>query len=152
MEIFMSNLITRRRLLWSVPVALLAVGGFAAAKMMQPPPADLDLSLSKRTDQGLYKASVEPGLAPIVVGTMHSWVVEISTRDDKPVDHATIAVDGGMPQHGHGLPTEPKVSADLGDGRYQVDGMKFNMPGWWVVNLSVDGPDGPDTVTFNLVL
>jgi hypothetical protein len=152
MEIFMSNLITRRRLLWSVPVALLAVGGFAAAKMMQPPPADLDLSLSKRTDQGLYKASVEPGLAPIVVGTMHGWVVEISTRDGQPVDHATIAVDGGMPQHGHGLPTEPKVSTDLGDGRYQVDGMKFNMPGWWVVNLSVDGPDGPDTVTFNLVL
>lgn len=148
----MSNLVTRRRLLWSVPVVLLAVGGIAVAKMMQPPPADLDLSLAKPTDQGLYTASVEPGLSPITVGTMHGWVVQISTRDGKPVDHARIAVDGGMPQHGHGLPTEPEVSADLGDGRYQVDGMKFNMPGWWVVNLSVDGPAGPDTVTFNLVL
>lgn len=148
----MSNLITRRRLLWSVPVALLAVGGIAVAKMLQPPPADLDLSLSKPTDHGLYTASVEPGLAPISVGTMHGWVIQISTRDGNPVDHAKIAIDGGMPQHGHGLPTEPEVSADLGDGRYQVEGMKFNMPGWWVVNLSVDGPAGPDTVTFNLVL
>lgn len=148
----MSNLITRRRLLWSVPVALLAIGGIAVAKMMQPPPADLDLSLAKSTEQGLYTASVEPGLSPILVGTMHGWVVQITTPDGRPVDHARIAVDGGMPQHGHGLPTEPEVSADLGGGRYQVEGMKFNMPGWWVVNLSVDGPDGSDTVTFNLVL
>lgn len=148
----MANLITRRRLLWSVPVALLAVGGIGVAKMMQPPPTDLDLRLSKPTDLGLYTASVEPGLSPIVIGTMHGWVVEISTRDGKPVDLARIVVDGGMPQHGHGLPTRPEVSADLGGGRYQVEGMKFNMPGWWVVNLSVEGPDGSDTVTFNLVL
>ena len=148
----MSNLITRRRLLWSVPVALLAVSGIAVAKMMQPPPADLDLSLSKPTAQGFYTASIEPGLSPVTVGTMHSWTVQFSTREGKPVDRARIAVDGGMPQHGHGLPTEPEVTADLGDGRYQVEGMKFNMPGWWVVNFSVDGPAGPDTVTFNLVL
>lgn len=148
----MSNLITRRRLLWSIPVAFIAVSGIAVAKMMQPPPADLDLSLNKQTDRGLYMASVEPSLSPIVVGTMHGWVIHINTRDGKPVDQARIAVDGGMPQHGHGLPTEPEVSADLGDGRYQVEGMKFNMPGWWVVNLSVEGPDGSDTVTFNLVL
>jgi hypothetical protein len=148
----MSNLITRRRLLWSIPVAFIAVSGIAVAKMMQPPPADLDLSLSKPTDRGLYTASVEPGLSPIVVGTMHGWVIHINTQDGKPVDHAKISVDGGMPQHGHGLPTEPEVSADLGEGRYQVEGMKFNMPGWWVVNLSVEGPDGSDTVTFNLVL
>ena len=148
----MSNLITRRCLLWSVPVALVAFSGIAVAKMMQPPPTDLDLSLAKATDQGLYIVSVEPGLSPVVVGKMHGWVVRISTPDGKPVDHAGIAVDGGMPQHGHGLPTDPKVSAELGDGQYQVEGMKFNMPGWWVVNLSVEGPTGADTVTFNLVL
>lgn len=148
----MSNLITRRRLLWSVPVILIAVGGIAVAKMMQPPPADLDLSLSKLTDQGFYTASVEPGLSPLAVGTMHGWVIRIAMPDGQPVEHAKITVDGGMPQHGHGLPTEPEVTADLGEGRYQVEGMKFNMPGWWVVNLSVDGPAGPDTVTFNLIL
>lgn len=148
----MSNLITRRRLLWSVPVALVAISGIAVANMMQPPPADLDLSLAKPTDQGLYVVSVEPGLSPVVVGKMHGWVVRISNPDGKPVDNAGIAVDGGMPQHGHGLPTDPKVSAELGDGQYQVEGMKFNMPGWWVVNLSVEGPTGADTVTFNLVL
>ena len=148
----MYNFVTRRRLLWSVPVILVAAVGLGVAAMLQPPPDDLDLSLSKATDQGLYAASVEPGLSPITVGTMHGWVVRITALDGTPVENATISVDGGMPQHGHGLPTEPAVSAELGGGRYQVEGMKFNMPGWWVVNLSVDGRAGPDTVTFNLVL
>jgi hypothetical protein len=148
----MSKFITRRRVLWSVPVILVAAAGLGVAVMMQPPPDDLDLSLSKPTDQGLYAATVEPGLSPVTVGTMHGWVVRITTPDGTPVEKATILVDGGMPQHGHGLPTDPAVSAELGGGRYKVEGMKFNMPGWWVVKLSVDGPAGPDTVTFNLVL
>jgi len=95
--------------------------------------------------------SVEPDLSPVVGGKMHGWVVQINTPDGKPVDNAAIAVDGGMPQNGHGLPTDPKVSAEFGDGRYQGEGMKFNMPGWWVVNLSVEGLARADTVTFNLV-
>jgi hypothetical protein len=148
----MSNLISRRRLLWSLPVVLVGVAGIFVARMMQPPPADLDLSLSKPTEHGFYTASVEPGLSPIAVGTMHGWVVQITSPDGTPVEAAAIIVDGGMPQHGHGLPTEPEVSANLGDGRYRVEGMKFNMPGWWVVNLSVNGPAGEDTVTFNLIL
>lgn len=57
-----------------------------------------------------------------------------------------------MPQHGHGLPTAPAVIEALGDGRFLIEGMKFNMPGWWVLDLVIDGPDGHDTVTFNLVL
>jgi hypothetical protein len=85
----MSNFITRWRLLWSVPVLLLAVGGIAVAKMMQPPPADLDLSLARPTYLGLYVASIEPTLSPITVGTMHRWVVQISPKtgvlSNKPI-------------------------------------------------------------------
>lgn len=147
----MPNLITRRRLLWAVPVVLVAAAGVGFAAMMQPPDG-LDLSLRKPTDKGLYVAAVEPGLSPLEVGTMHRWVIRITTPQGTPVDGAAISVDGGMPQHGHGLPTAPKVSAQLGEGRYRVEGMKFNMPGWWVVNFAVEGPAGSDTVTFNLVL
>jgi YtkA-like len=148
----MSNLINRRRLLWSVPVIIVAAAGLGVAAMMQPPPADLDLSLRKATTNGHYIASMEPGLSPIVVGTMHGWIVEITTPSGQPVEHAEIFIDGGMPQHGHGLPTEPKVTAELGGGRYQIEGMKFNMPGWWTINVSVKGLAGPDTATFNLII
>jgi hypothetical protein len=30
--------------------------------------------------------------------------------------------------------------------------MKFSMTGWWEVKLAVDAPQGPDKVTFNVVV
>src|SRR5918911_1097661 len=69
-----------------------------------------------------------------------------------PVDSAAIAVDGGMPQHGHGLPTKPRVTRALGNGDHLVEGMKFNMGGWWVVKFRVDAAAGNDSLVFNLQL
>jgi hypothetical protein len=57
-----------------------------------------------------------------------------------------------MPQHGHGLPTKPHVTQDRGNGEHMVDGMKFNMGGWWVVTFRVASSLGADSVTFNLKL
>jgi hypothetical protein len=68
------------------------------------------------------------------------------------VDSASITVDGGMPQHGHGLPTRPIVTKHLGEGEHLVEGMKFNMGGWWVVKFAISSAQGSDIVTFNLEL
>lgn len=139
--------------LWLAPVAIaVAVGGVFAARMMQPPPADLDLALTKATEGGLYVGTLAPGLDPVAVGPIHSWTVAVTTADGVPVEHASISIDGGMPQHGHGLPTKPRVVEELGDGRYLIEGMKFNMPGWWVIELEIDGSAGADSATFNLKL
>lgn len=76
----------------------------------------------------------------------------METPDGKPVENASITLNGGMPQHGHGLPTEPVVSQYLGNGDYLVEGMKFQMTGWWVVNFYVNAGGKSDQVTFNLML
>jgi len=135
-----------------LPVALIGVVGIGAVTMMQPPPADLDLSLTRTTELGLYVGTLEPSSAPIPVGTMQSWTVAVTTADGQPVEHAELSIDGGMPQHGHGLPTEPRVTDELGGGRYRIDGMKFNMPGWWTITLEISGAAGTDSATFNLTL
>ena len=57
-----------------------------------------------------------------------------------------------MPQHGHGLPTKPRVTKRLGKGDHVVDGMKFNMGGWWVVKFAVSSAAGSDSVVFNIKL
>ena len=57
-----------------------------------------------------------------------------------------------MPQHGHGLPTQPRVTRELAEGSYQLDGMKFSMTGWWELKLAITGPLGEDRVTFNTVV
>ena len=61
-------------------------------------------------------------------------------------------VDGGMPQHGHGLPTQPRVTRTSADGLYEIEGLRFSMGGWWEVKLAIDSPAGKDNVTFNLSL
>jgi hypothetical protein len=147
----MSFLTTRRALFVGVPTLLLAPGAAGAAWIMRVP-ADLDLSLRKATEAGLYVAEIAPETEPATVGPMHSWTVTVQGADGTPLEEAQISVDGGMPQHGHGLPTAPAVTQALGDGQYLIEGMKFNMPGWWEIDLTIEGPAGVDTVTFNLVL
>ena len=86
------------------------------------------------------------------MGPIHAWVLAVTTADGTPVEGASITVDGGMPDHDHGLPTAPRVTAELGEGRYRIDGVKFSMPGWWVLKVTVSGPRGADEATFNLML
>ena len=140
------------RLLWLLPVLLIGVGGFKVAVMLQPPPADLDLSLTQATEHGLYVGTLEPSASPIPVGPIQTWTIAVAMPDGQPLEHAKLSIDGGMPQHGHGLPTEPQVTEDLGGGRYRVEGLKFNMPGWWTIKLSVSADAGTDSATFNLSL
>jgi hypothetical protein len=70
----------------------------------------------------------------------------------RPVENATISVDGGMPEHGHGLPTQPQTPRSLGGGMYDIEGLRFSMGGWWELRLSIEAAQGADRVTFNLSL
>ena len=45
-----------------------------------------------------------------------------------------------MPQHGHGLPTRPRVTRSLGEGIYEIEGVRFNMGGWWGIKLRSPDP------------
>jgi hypothetical protein len=148
----MLTLTSRRTLLFGISALVLAGGVVTAGAMMRAVPDNLDLALEKPTAAGLYTAAIAPQATPVTVGPMHAWTVTILNPSGAPVTDAKIAINGGMPQHGHGLPTAPRVTKDLGGGRYLVEGVKFNMRGWWTLDLAIEGPKGADTVTFNLVL
>ena len=83
---------------------------------------------------------------------LQRWTLHLETASGAPVEAAKITIDGGMPQHGHGLPTKPLVTRQLGNGDYLVEGMKFNMGGWWVVKFRVNASAGADSLVFNLKL
>ena len=115
-------------------------------------PKDLDVSREKPSAAGIYRVALLPPAQAPAINQMHSWKVKLATADGTLVHGARFAVDGGMPQHGHGLPTRPRVTRELADGTYQRDGMKFSMTGWWEVKLAIDAPPGADKVTFNTVV
>lgn len=96
--------------IWRYAAAALVVVLIAAGMMMamhgsSAPPADLDLSRSKATEKGIFLGSVEPEAGSFKQGEMHSWMLTVKKPDGTPVEDASIAVDGGMPDHNHGLPT-----------------------------------------------
>jgi hypothetical protein len=114
------------------------------------PPADQFGFGPRASVQNRYTATLDASSQPLVPRRMLKVQVSIRDAAGKPVDGAQIEVDGGMPQHGHGLPTKPRVTRSLGDGRYEIEGLRFNMGGWWELRLAVNSPAGADSVTFNL--
>lgn len=99
----------------------------------------------------VYTATLQPR-QPLRLRRLQTVQVLISDASGRPIDGATISVDGGMPEHGHGLPTQPKVGRALGGGLYEIEGVRFSMGGWWELKLAIESPAGADNVTFNLSL
>jgi hypothetical protein len=132
--------------------ALAALSVLGACAMFAPPPKDLDFSRTRTSESGVFRATIVPQGDTIPQGRLHRWTLHLETAGGAPVDGCTITVDGGMPQHGHGLPTKPRVTRALGNGDHLVEGMKFNMGGWWVVKFRVASESGRDSVVFNLKL
>jgi hypothetical protein len=120
--------------------------------MMMKPPADLDYGRARLSASGNYRGVIHPDGDSIPQGKLQRWTLHLETAAGAPVDSARIVVDGGMPQHGHGLPTKPLVTRQLASGDYLVEGMKFNMGGWWVVKFRVSAAEGADSLVFNLKL
>lgn len=142
----------KKLVLGAAVLVLLAVAAFYGMRMMAPPPAELDLAREKGSAGGLYTVAIAPEAEPVPQGALHNWIVTVKLADGTPVEDAEIAVDGGMPQHGHGLPTSPQATPHLGEGRYRIEGVRFNMGGWWVLKLAISSPAGDDAVEFNIVL
>ncbi|MCR4266225.1 FixH family protein [Nitratireductor sp. ZSWI3] len=133
-------------------LVIAAVAVYAGYRLLAPPPPQIDVTYNTVSADGLYQVTFETDLQPVPVGETHAWILTVTTPDGAPVSDAEIAVDGGMPAHGHGLPTEPKVTENLGEGRYRVEGMRFNMGGHWEIRVGISATPGLDEAKFNIDL
>lgn len=116
------------------------------------PTPGLDFSTTRLSDNGLFRVSYVSLENVVPVNQMHQWTLHVETADGELVENATIDVDGDMPEHGHGLPTRPQVTEYLGNGDYLVEGMKFQMGGWWVMDFTITANSHTDAVHFNMKL
>ena len=102
--------------------------------------------------RGLFVVNFESELTPLQINTLHAWRIHIETVSGEPVTGANVTASGGMPLHDHGLPTRPRVTAELGDGDYRLEGMRFHMAGQWEITLLITAGDIKDTVVISLTL
>src|SRR4051812_29422708 len=151
------SMIRRRVLTLAIVAVAISMTACSHAMMMihgtgAKRPAASEFGFGPRASAaGRYVATLEPAtrLRP---RQMQAVRVTVRDAEGRAIDEAQISVDGGMPQHGHGLPTRPRVTRNLGDGIYEIEGVRFNMGGWWEFKLTIAGSLGSDTVTFNLAL
>ena len=80
---------------------------------------------------------------------IHSWTIQLHDAAGAPLRDASITVSGGMPEHDHGLPTAPRVTAHLGEGRYLLEGLRFHMQGAWRLSLHVSAAGVDDMIVFD---
>jgi hypothetical protein len=132
--------------------ATLSLAALVAATGCASAPDNLDLSLTRPSVDKKYVVTLQPPATPTAINQLHSWQVRLASSAGAPITHARITIYGGMPQHGHGLPTRPQVTQELQGGTYLIEGMKFSMTGWWEIKLAIDSPEGADKVTFNTVV
>lgn len=115
-------------------------------------PDGLDLSTDKMSDNGTFHVTVEPMVDVVEINELHSWELSVMDMDMNPVEGATVAFGGGMPEHDHGFPTSPEVVSTDEAGKYLIEGVKMQMAGWWTMELDISAETMADTVTFNIVL
>ena len=122
---------------------LLAVVEAPAAANDEPAPR-----LSGLTEQGLYQVVIQPETPSVPMRELHTWVVEIRSQFGSVTTLTNVVVGGGMPGHGHGFTSEPRVIEELGEGRYQIAGMRFHMSGEWLLRIGISGSAGSDHIDF----
>lgn len=98
----------------------------------------------------LYQISVASSLQPISINRMHGWTVLVTDQKNQPVVDATIQISGGMPLHNHGLPSIPRMTEELGDGQYLIEGIKFHMQGRWLIELTITHDELSEVLTLDL--
>jgi hypothetical protein len=84
------------------------------------------------------------------INQFQQWIVEIKDLTGNAIYPARIGISGGMPAHGHGLPTQPQVTDYLGNGRYLIEGIKLNMDGNWIIQFRIVTPTLQDTATISI--
>lgn len=131
----------RAAILAGLAAALLAAAGVRAA-----PPA-----LTRASPGGHFVVTLVPP-ARIPLQEIHTWRVKVATPRGEPVAKALVYVNGGMPEHGHGLPTRPRVTSEPVPGTYVVEGVKFSMPGRWEILVAVQKLPDSDVTAFDVVV
>lgn len=113
---------------------------------------DSHWALDRLSDQRLFALELQPKDGKPIIGDYQKWVIQLTDENGEGIENAEFSFDGGMEAHGHGLPSQPVVTQYLGDGKYLIDGMLFNMAGAWTLIIAIRKDNVIDTVRFDITL
>ena len=106
-------------------------------------------TMSQASKSNHYKIDLQCDHPPTLSGFQQCNLT--LTDNVKKLSDVNIIIEGGMPEHHHGLPTAPKVSWNKQNKLYNINGLKFSMPGVWQLTFLIDKTENlpRDIVTIN---
>jgi len=122
----------------------------AAAEAVGVPATQQNLDKKVVTESGAYLVTLRPREDRFVIGESQAWIASITDSGGHAFTPSVLYLDGGMPGHGHGLPSSPRFTQHLGGADYLLEGMTLNMPGDWRFVVTVGGAAGTDSAIFDL--
>ncbi len=99
---------------------------------------------------GHFRVIAQSAVQPVVINKIHSWTLTLTDAAGAPVDGASLAIDASVPIIERVTPTAPRVTRALGEGRYLVEGMKFDMAGRWRLQIAIRSGNDSDHVVMNV--
>jgi hypothetical protein len=100
---------------------------------------------------GAYRASMILARDSASRHRAASWTVEVRTATGAPVGNAALSLESWMPDDDRVSTVRPRVTSYAGDGRYRIEGLRFDRHGWWNVRLQISAAGGTDSLAFNLI-
>lgn len=108
---------------------------------------------SKESNSGAFEVTLDSNSSVASLNDFQNWLLTVrNNKSGEIVSRARINVSGGMPMHGHGLPTQPQATEYLGKGQYKLEGVKFNMHGQWELAFEITAAAMTDVVVFEVVV
>lgn len=106
---------------------------------------------SRLSEQGHFRVSYTPEPDPVPLNQYFRLKVQVQNSQNQLLDDVNIAVDAGMPEHNHGMNSQPEVKK-LGPGVFEVRGLLFHMPGYWEIYVDVMQDGRKERAIFGLTL
>jgi len=107
-------------------------------------------SVTRESAGGAYQVELTPADNTVPLLQLHHWFARFFLSDGSEIRPQQIVLSGGMEAHGHGLPTEPKLSQYVTDKGFQIDGVRFNMAGIWSLRVEFVHANESDYADFEL--
>jgi len=117
-------------------IILFALSSFATAE-----------TFSQASVKGLFKVEMSIPGKNLKVGR-NSAEILIRDQNNKEVKGARVTALPQIYQHGESTLVKPRVTEKV-EGRYSMDDIYIEMPGHWVLKITIRKDDKEDTVTFD---
>ena len=95
----------------------------------------VDYARTVVTDLGQWTVTVDSDPDPIPPNDLFS--LDVTVAGEGVSGELFVEVDASMPQHNHGMNTQPETTWVDGE-RWRTEGMLFHMTGDWRITVAID--------------